>query len=189
MSTEKVNFISNINWKKLGFLFLRGLIFLAFYALLHFLYELLPNPFFQAFAGTNESVFQHLKIGFFAYLLFIGVDYLIYMKKIENKSSYIFSRLLGAILIGWFLMFIWYMLPAIYNQEFATLAAELGLAMVVTYISGILAIVFSENFEKIEFKLSFKIIIISLIVILVIFYVVFSFKTPWLDVFVDPEFL
>ncbi|MBY9001120.1 MAG: hypothetical protein KGD64_09415 [Candidatus Heimdallarchaeota archaeon] len=189
MSTEKTKLQFDIDWKNLGFLLLRGLIFLAFYALLHFLYDLLPNPVFQAIAGTNESVFQHLKIGFFAFLLFIGVDYLFHLKKMENKTAFTFSRLIGAILVGWLLMFIWYMIPAIYNQEFASLAAELSLAMVVTYIAGIIAMVFAENLEKIEYKLSFKVIIIVLIVILVIFYVVFSFITPWLDVFIDPEFL
>lgn len=189
LSTEKAKFQVDIDWKSFGFLLLRGLIFLAFYALLHFLYELAPNPFFYAIAGTSESVFQHMKIGFFAFLLFIGVDYLIYRKKIENKTSFIFSRFIGSILIGWLLMFIWYMIPAIYNQKFESLAPELSLAMIVTYLSGIIAIIFVENFEKIEYKLSFKIIIGLLIIVLLVFYIVFSFITPWLDVFVNPEFL
>lgn len=171
----------------------RGIIFLAFYALLHFLYDWAPNVFFQAIAGINESVFEHMKIGFFAFLMFIGVDYLIHYlingKKMENKTSFVFSRLIGLILIGWLLMFIWYMIPAIHNQEASSLAIELSLSMIVTFISGMTAMAIADNFGKFEFRLSFKLIIIALVVILVIFYVVFSFITPWLDVFVDPEFL
>ena len=193
LNAEKTEVKREVDWRNIFLKYLllptRGIIFLAFYALLHFLYELAPNAFFQAIAGTNESVFQHMKIGFFAFLMFIGIDYLIHRKKIENKTSFAFSRLLGLILIGWLLMFIWYMIPAIYNQEASSLAIELSLAMIVTFVSGMIAMVFADNFEKFEYKLSFKVIIIVLVVILIIFYVVFSFITPWLDVFIDAEFL
>ena len=197
MKTEKSEVKRDVDRREIFLKYLllptRGIIFLSFYALLHFLYDWAPNVFFQAIAGINESVFEHMKIGFFAFLMFIGIDYLIHYlingKKMENKTSFTFSRLIGLILIGWLLMFIWYMIPAIHNQEASSLAIELSLSMIVTFISGMIAMTFADNLEKFEFKLSFKIIIIALVVILIIFYVVFSFITPWLDVFIDPEFL
>ena len=141
----------NENKKKMGYFTLKSIIFMAFYAILHFLYTILhQNPFFQAIAGTDESVFQHLKIGFFAYLILIGIDYLIVRKEIENVSSFVFSRLISSLLVPWIIFIIWYIVPAFVGHEIG-LAKELAWALVVVFITGIMAAVVDDNIETLEF--------------------------------------
>ena len=176
----------NENKKKMGYFTLKSIIFMAFYAILHFLYTILhQNPFFQAIAGTDESVFQHLKIGFFAYLILIGIDYLIVRKEIENVSSFVFSRLISSLLVPWIIFIIWYIVPAFVGHEIG-LAKELAWALVVVFITGIMAAVVDDNIEKIEFNLAIKIIVVFLIIVSFIIFIWFSFELPWIDVFVLP---
>ncbi len=176
----------NDNKKRIGFIALKSFIFVAFFAILHFLYTVVhQNVFFQAIAGTDESVFQHLKLGFFAYLLLIGVEYLIKRKKVENVNSFVFSRLISSLLVPWIIFVVWYIVPAFVGHEIG-LARELAWALVVVFLTGIMAAILDENTEKIEFNLSIKIIIIFLIVVSFIIFIWFSFELPWLDVFEKP---
>ena len=174
-----------INWKKTGYILLKSLIFLVIFAILHYLYTLSPNPFFQAISGKDESVFQHLKMGFFAYLFLIGIDYLLSRKRIDKSSSFIFSRLLATILIPWLIFIIWYLVPAFVGSELP-LAYELVWALSVVFIIGIFASIIDNNTEKIMYSLSAKIIISVLIVISTFIFIWFSFKLPWIDVFTLP---
>jgi len=175
--------LQNINWKKVGYIVLKSLIFTAFFAILHYLYYLNPNPFFQAISGRDESVFQHLKMGFFGYLFLIGIDFLIKRKKIENKRSFAFSRLLTSLLVPWIIFIIWYLAPAIIGLPLS-FGWELAWAMIVVFITGILASIIDENTEKLKFNLSVKIIIIGLALISIFIFILFSFGDgPWVDVF------
>ena len=177
---------NRIVMKKIGYIALKVFIFLAWFSILHFLYtEISANPFFQAIAGTDESVFQHLKIGFFAYLFTIGFDYLIVRKKIETKDSFVFSRLLSSILVPWIIFVIWYIVPAFVGQELP-LGYELAWAFFVVILTGVMVSILDENTEKIKFNLAIKIVIGLLIVLAIIIFVWFSFELPWIDVFVLP---
>ena len=48
---------------------------------LHFLYDFFPNFLTSIFAPVNESIWEHMKIIFTAYLLYGGVEYLIFREK------------------------------------------------------------------------------------------------------------
>jgi len=177
---------NRIVMKKIGYIALKVFIFLIWFSILHFLYtEISANPFFQAIAGTDESVFQHLKIGFFAYLFTIGFDYLIVRKKIEDKDSFVFSRLLSSILVPWIIFVIWYIVPAFVGQELP-LGYELAWAFFVVILTGVIVSILDENTEKIKFNLAIKIVIGLLIILSIIIFVWFSFELPWIDVFVLP---
>ena len=176
----------NENKKRIGYIALKSFIFVAFFAILHFLYtELHQNVFFQIIAGTDESVFQHLKLGFFAYLLLIGVDYLIIRKRVENVNSFIFSRLISSLLIPWIIIAVWYIVPAFVGHEIG-LARELTWALVVVFLAGIFAAILDENTEKVEFNLSIRILVIFMVVVSIFIFIWFSFELPWIDVFEKP---
>ncbi len=172
--------------RKIGYIALKSFIFLVWFSILHFLYtELSANPFFQAIAGTDESVFQHLKIGFFGYLLTIGCDYLIIRKKIEDKNSFVFSRLLSSILVPWIIFVVWYIVPAIVGHEIP-LGYELAWAFFVVLLTGVIVSIFDENTGKIKFNLAMKIAIGALVAVSIIIFIWFSFELPWIDVFILP---
>ena len=169
-------------WKEIGYIALKSLIFVALFAILHYLYYGNNNPFFQAISGKDESVFQHLKMGFFGYLFLIGIDYLVVRKKIENKNSFVFSRLLSSLLVPWIIFLVWYLAPAIIGLPLS-FGWELTWVLLVVLITGVVVSIVDKNTEKLEFNLSVKIIIIGIIIISIFIFILFSFVDPWIDVF------
>jgi hypothetical protein len=159
---------------------------MVLFAILHYLYTLSPNPFFQIISGTDESVFQHLKMGFFGYLLLIGIDYLIIRKRVENKQSFIISRLISSLLVPWIIFIVWYLVPAIVGHELG-FGRELAWALVVVFITGLFAALIDENTEKFEYNFEIKIVIGILVLISLVIFIWFSFELPWIDVFVLPH--
>lgn len=48
---------------------------------LHFLYDFFPNFLTSIFSNVNESIWEHMKIIFTSYLIYGGVEYLIFREK------------------------------------------------------------------------------------------------------------
>ena len=176
----------NLFKNQIGYIALKSFIFMVLFAILHYLYTLNPNPFFQIISGTDESVFQHLKMGFFGYLLLIGIDYLIIRKRVENKQSFVFSRLISSLLVPWIIFIVWYLVPAFVGDHLP-FARELTWALIVVLITGVFVSLVDKNTEKIEYDLAIKIVIGILVVISLIIFIWFSFELPWIDVFILPE--
>jgi len=161
--------------------FWKILIYTAFFSVLHFGYELTGWSFLKPFCGTDESVFEHLKMGFWAYLLASAIE-LFTLKKCENFWS---SRIFSTILIPLFILVVWYMVPAIFGK-IESLTIELIWAFVVVIISGIFARVVEKNLERSNVSMNFKIVVLVLLIVSIVFFVRFSFTKPWIDVFVNP---
>ncbi|NHK33088.1 MAG: hypothetical protein FK730_17195 [Asgard group archaeon] len=178
--------IENTLLKRIGYIVLKSFIFMVLFAILHYLYTLSPNPFFQVISGIDETVFQHLKMGFIGYLLLIGIDYLIIRKRVENKISFVFSRLISSLLVPWIIFIVWYLVPAFVGHEIG-FGRELAWALIVVFLTGLAVSFVDENTEKFEYNLAVKIVIGILVVISLIIFIWFSFEIPWIDVFVLPH--
>ena len=72
-------------------LMIKILLIHAYFLVLHYLYDWFPNPVPTIISGINESVNQHMKIGFFSYILFVFIEFLIVKKSINSLSRYIFQ--------------------------------------------------------------------------------------------------
>lgn len=68
-----------MNLKKIKIIGVVAVFLLSF--LLHFLYDIFPNFLTSIFSPVNESIWEHMKIIFTAYLLYGGVEYLIFREK------------------------------------------------------------------------------------------------------------
>lgn len=53
---------------------------------LHFLYDIFPNFLTSIFAPVNESIWEHMKIIFTTYLLYGGVEYLVFREKAKLNN-------------------------------------------------------------------------------------------------------
>ncbi|MDI3472722.1 MAG: hypothetical protein PWQ48_1003 [Thermotogaceae bacterium] len=62
----------------------KALVFLGIYAVLHFLYEATGFKILMPFSGVDESVFEHLKLGFWAYFFTNIVEYFIIFCKEDS---------------------------------------------------------------------------------------------------------
>ena len=177
-------------------IYLKSLIFLVVFSILHFGYEITGWTLLTPFCGVNESVFQHLKMAFWSYLLLtVLIEYPFIRKKIERGKSdkriieignFWYSRLLSVIILPWIMLIIWYLLPALYGKA-ESLLVDLVWAVAVTYLSCFFVGYLEKETEKIEFKLSTKYIILFLVFISGFLFVWFTYKLPWIDLFINPE--
>ena len=173
-----------MDFLKLKYVFIKSGIFLLFFSILHFIYELAPIIPFAVIGGVNESVFQHMKLAFYAYLFLLPLEYGLFRKKIENKNSFMYSRLLVTLIIPWMELLIWYIVPAVTHVE--PLWVELTYSFIVLYIMGILGGLLEQDIYDMEYKRNTRMIILTLLGISIFIFTVFTFTMPYLDVFAIP---
>jgi len=167
-------------------IFLKAFLFLVSFDIFHFGYEVTKLPILKIFCGTNESIFQHLKMGFWGYFLLAVIEYFLIRKSIKDKDKFIYSRLFSTIIIPWVIVLVWYLYPAIFGRA-ETLFIEIIWALLATYLSGLLVIQIEREIEKISFSKASRIVIIILFVISAFLFTIFTFKLPWIDLFIDPS--
>jgi hypothetical protein len=158
------------------------------FSILHFGYDLTHLIFLIPFCGVNESVFQHLKMAFWSYLFTNLIEYFIEKEKILKKDNFWYPRLLTTIIVPWFVILVWYLVPALIGKLKST-GLEIIWAIFTTYISGIMGGVIEKNFENHSFNLKIKILILILFIISAFLYIRFTYSPPWIDLFENPETL
>ena len=160
-------------------------IYLGFFSLLHFLYEWFPNFLIGIFAGTSESVLQHMKLAFWAYFFTVLVEYAIFKKKDNLGKEFWTMRIFTTMLIPWLEIIVWYIAP-IFFDHIEPLGVELAYSFVVVIIIGLAAITIENNVEAKFNKKSFW-LILGLFLLTIVILTVFSFKEPFIDVFHVPD--
>ncbi len=136
----------------------------------------------------NESFFQHIKIVFFTYLIVNLVEYLTRRKEIENRESFVLTRLFSTTILPWVVFIIWFIAPAFYGP-IGNVAIEILYANIALLISGFCALSIEQTMDGLHYQNLAKVVIIALFVISLSLYVIFTFKLPWADVFEDPTAL
>lgn len=167
-------------------IYIKSFLYLIIFSLLHFGYDLTGWAFLVPFCGTNESVFQHLKMAFWSYFFTSIFEYFLKKGKIDRRDSFLYSRFFSMIIIPWFIMLTWYLVPAIFGKIEISLL-EVSWAIFVTYFSAVMTGKIEKNIEEIKINAGFKIVIIILFVISAFLYVRFTYQPPWIDVFINPE--
>jgi hypothetical protein len=173
-------------------IYLKSFIFLIVFSILHFGYDLTGWAFLVPFCGTNESVFQHLKMAFWAYLLLtVAIEYPFVRKKPEKAqddknscglSGFWYSRLLSVIILPWFIVIIWYLLPALYGKV-ELVWVDLVWAIAITYLSSLLAGYIEKDIEKVKFGLATRYVIMFLVFVSALLFIWFTYRLPWIDLF------
>ena len=165
--------------------YLKLLGFWAGFLILHYSYDFLPILPIKFISGINESFFQHIKIVYFAYIIVNLVEYLTRRKDIENRESFILTRLFSTTILPWFVFIIWFIAPAYYGP-IGNVAFEILYANIALLLSGFCALVLEQTMDGIPYQNLSKVVIIALFVISMSLYIIFTFKLPWADVFADP---
>lgn len=155
------------------------------FLILHCSYGFLPILPIKIISGINESFFQHSKVGFFAYLIMNIVEYFINKKEIDNKESFIFTRLFTTTILPWIIFIIWFIAPAYYGP-INNVTLEIIYANIALILTGICVLAIEQAMEGIAFQALSKVVIIALFFILLSQYIIFTFKLPWVDVFALP---
>ncbi|NVM44919.1 MAG: hypothetical protein HWN79_08375 [Candidatus Lokiarchaeota archaeon] len=167
------------------YIYIRSLIFLGIFIILHYTYDWFPNIVFQIISGIDESVFQHMKIGFYSYIILMIIELLVFKKKIADNTKFIFSRFFSAIFYPW-IMFMFFFLTRVVYPEQMHFVAEIISAQITVYITAIFIGFIEFEIIKIEFGKRLKVLLLILIVILIVEFTAFTFYLPWHDVLTDP---
>ncbi|MFX1274158.1 MAG: DUF6512 family protein [Promethearchaeota archaeon] len=160
----------------------KAIVFLLLFMLFHYLYDWFPNIIIAIFSGTNESIYQHMKIGFYVYIFLSIIEYVIFRNQIEDKEKFLFSRLLSTFLIPYMSMF-FYLIGSMFGDPITILALEAIYSILMCFISVFPVLILEKWYEKFEYNLLVKIVIIILIIISIAEFGVFTFKSPWYDIF------
>ena len=88
-----------MNLKKIRIIAIFAIFLLAFP--IHFLYDFIPNFLTSIFVPVNESIWEHMKILYTTYLIYGGIEYLLFREKIKwnNYSLQLFLVPLFGIMI------------------------------------------------------------------------------------------
>lgn len=130
------------------------------------------------FSAVNESVWEHLKLGFWPALLFAIVEYR-YLKKSTN--NFLFAKTVGIYLIPIIITILFYAYTSILGEDlFMMDILTFIIAVIVGQLSSFTLLVSKEMPKYLE-----KISLVAL-VILGIAFVLFTFYPPHLPIFRDP---
>ncbi len=177
------------------FLLARGGIFFAVFLVLHFLYDFFPNPVIGIFSGTSESVFQHLKIGFFSYLtaglfehrLLPGV-----VEDTERRTRHplsaarsLYPWLAAAALVPWIIFLLYYLMPAAAG-EVEHMGYHVAYSVLITYLSGLFAAVLRDELAEAPLGPFFRLTVLLLFAASLVIFLVFNSELPPLDLFELP---
>jgi len=165
---------------------LKAFIYLIFFSILHFGYDLTHLSFLKPFCGIDESVFQHLKMAFWAYLLASLVEYPVYKRKNKKYESFWIPRFFSATVVPWTIFLVWYLAPAT-GGKFRLAYMELIWALVVSYFSGLAGGLIERTLEEQRLAFCFKVLVIFLALASAFLYIVFTYQLPWVDMFRAPE--
>jgi hypothetical protein len=165
----------------------KACLFLAAFVPIHFLYDWWPSPITAFFSENGgESIFQHMKIGFWAWIVASIVELLIWARKAPRKTAFIESRVFGAILIPYLQTIVWYLAPA-FTGPIEQTVAEVCWSCIACFSAGLATSVLEWDLENGPSTLARKICLAALASICLFLFARFSYgPLPWIDVFAAP---
>lgn len=155
------------------------------FLLLHFLYDWFPGGLTAIFSATDESVYQHMKVAFFAYLLIALFEYAFLFRRLERRAHFLHVRGLTAVLFP-LLVILWYFASAAYFVKLENVVIEILFANLATLLTSLSALLIEQHLEKVEFGRELKWCSAAMFLITLSEFIIFTYRLPWVDVFANP---
>jgi len=166
--------------RRILFFELVGIIFIiVFGSILHFTFEWSGRQaVVGVFSAVNESVWEHLKLGFWPAVVFALIEFK-YLKKATN--NFLFAKTIGIYLIPVVIMVIFYSYTAILGESI----------LVIDILSFVIAVIVGQlvSYRLLTWKtLPYNLDRVSLtaLILLGFAFVLFTFYPPQLPLFQDP---
>lgn len=154
------------------------------YLFFHQIYNILGGGTVGALLGEGiESVYAHMKMLFFAYLVLSVIDYFRFRQK-GLPVSFLFSRMLILSAVPWMMIVVYYAVQALGIQ--LPRAADLMWALIVTAFGLYFSIRLEDPLDGMQLRPSLKAMIVLAFASAFITYVGFSFQIPD-NFFIAPE--
>lgn len=158
-----------------------GFIFVSITGTLnHFLFEWLnSSTVIGLFCPVNESVWEHLKLIFFPYLIWTVTEYFL----IEKRPNFFYSKIKGIIISMIFIVSFYYTYSGAFGKE--SMFMDIFSFFAGTAIAFIISYEFMRN-SKFGSRICESISIIGFIIIAALFFI-FTFTPPLIPLFEDPH--
>lgn len=161
----------------------RVLAFQAFFLVLHFAYSWWPSVISAIFSGIDESVFQHMKIGFFAWTAVSVAEYFLIGRK--EVGTFVASRMLCAVYAPCTFVILWYLAPAFIGRMPNDLA-EILWANAIVLASGVFSALLEDKLSE---RRSRPLLLVFALILYIVFFALsirFTQNRPWIDLFAPP---
>jgi len=150
----------------------------------HQVHDILGGGTLATILGEGiESIYAHMKMYFYAYLVISIVDYSLRRAQISSASSFWTTRMLIASSFPWMSIAVWF-IPVALGVELGS--RELIYSLVMTLFGLYFAIHLDDGLENVEFRPALKAMILVAFAAAIITYVAFSFVAPD-NFFIAPE--
>ena len=155
------------------------------FLLLHYLYDWFPNGVTAIISATNESVYQHMKVAFFAYIVVALIEYALFRKHVESRSTFFHIRAFIAVVFS-LLVIVWFYAACAYFVKFESVFLEVLFANIATILTSLTALHLEQHLEKVELSRGFKWFSAGMFAVALSEFITFTYRLPWLDVFANP---
>lgn len=166
-------------------LIIKILLYQIIFLVVHYLYDWFPNSVTYLFGATNESVFQHMKAVFYAYLLLTGFEYALLQGAIRSKINFLYGRMFCASIMP-LLMMTYFLTGPAFFVKIEGVALEILFANLALIALSFSIFMLEGYFEKSEPAGGLKVVILVLFALTLIELVIFSYRLPWFDIFASP---
>ncbi|MFA7572676.1 MAG: DUF6512 family protein [Lutispora sp.] len=148
-------------------------------SVLHFTYEWSGNsPIVGAFSAVNESVWEHLKLGYWSMIFFCLIEYP-FIKDYAN--NYFFAKAVGIFAMNLFIVLFFYSYTAMLGKHSLILD-------VIAYILGAVTYgVVSYRIMIKSFNRNLNVVGFILLVMFGSLFILFTYYPPHLPIFKDPQ--
>lgn len=154
------------------FIFLSGFI-------VHNIYEIFPNPITAIIFPVNESIFEHVKMIFSSYMIWIIIKYFLNKKNNINENNYLFKELVITIFEIFLFLLIFIPVYKIFGENLMITLLIYFITIVISQIINYF-ITFKNDYEYLKTISTIAIVLIYLI------FALFTYKPPINSFFLDP---
>lgn len=166
-------------------LILKVVIFQVIFLILHYSYEWLPNGATRIFSATDESVYQHMKVVFFSYIILALGEYAVRRRSINAPTSFTYARLFSIVMLPLIMIPYFLTCPAFF-VKIESIPLEILFANIVLIATSLSTFIMEQHLEQSEPNRGFKIVLITLFVFTLLEFVIFTYRLPWFDIFAVP---
>jgi hypothetical protein len=163
----------------------KGLVFLGIFSIVHFIYDLLPYPVVLIIGASDESVFSHMKLAFWSYLIVVGIEYAVFRKGLTNKRGFILARITSTVIMPWSEVLTWYIVPYFAKAEIE-LGLELTWSFSILFVSVLLLGGLEREWQQHTYPIYATISVLVFLGLALFFFTAWTFEKPWIDIFYLP---
>ena len=150
---------------------------IALFALWHQLHDLFPSTWAAVLAESEqESIFAHMKMLFYPYMLLSIVDFILMRRKGVVPASFLYARLLILVSARWLTMSIWYVPEALGIHIDGPM--ELVYSILISWVGVYIAIRMEEPLEATHYRPAVRVLLWIAFLAALITYTGFAFHPP-----------